>query len=97
MPRYTTIHCPAGQWTQITDADVTALTFQLQGLSYDSAFVKCTADGTAPTDELGADLYRADQGERAIPLADLGLGVAAPRRVWVKPHVNAQRVKVGHA
>lgn len=79
MAQNTTITIPANAWTEITDANVTAITFQNTGSSF--ALVKGTT-GAAPTDNLGAIRYNPGQGERNVTMADLFPG-ATLNRVWV--------------
>ena len=79
MPRNTDITIPLATWTQITDANVTSITFQNKGTFF--VIVKGTTDTTAPTDENGSIRYNPGQGERNVPLSDLFPGVAAVR-VW---------------
>ena len=93
MPQNTTISVPAGTWTQITDADVTSITFQVEGNA--RAYVKGTADATAPTDTIGAIRYSPGQGELNTELSDLFPGIAAAR-VWVFATSNIE-VFVSHA
>jgi hypothetical protein len=95
MPRYTTLDCPPDTWTQLTDADVTSITFQVVDAASDVK-IKCTADATMPADDLGADTYRYPEGQRAIAMADLGQGIIATR-VWAMPITRRARIKVGHA
>lgn len=94
MPRNTTVSVASATWTQITDADVTAITFQ--NLSDFSMFVKATTDTTAPTDLTGALKYAPGQGERAVAMADLFPGLTGADRVWVYADPGVQ-VFVSHA
>jgi len=80
MAQNLTITIPAATWTQLTDADVTAITFQNVGGSH--ILIKATTDGTAPTNASGAIRYNPGQGERNVSLADLFPGLAARDRVW---------------
>ena len=75
-----TITCPDGTWTQLTNADVTSITFEvLSG----SVYIRFTTDTTAPTEDHGL-LYQKSQGELKRDLADLTY-LAAADRVWAKP------------
>lgn len=81
MPRNTTVTCTGGAWTEITDADVTNITFQ--NLSEkDTILVKVTT-GSAPSDTLGAALYPPLNGEINVALAELFSGVSTGDRVFV--------------
>jgi hypothetical protein len=91
MPRYTTVNVPPGVWTQITDADVTEITFQ--NVSDFTIWVKGTTNTTAPTDRLGALRYAPGLGDDR-PLATLFRGIAAVR-VWVFAD-NGASVTVSH-
>jgi hypothetical protein len=75
-----TLTIPAATWTQLTDADITALTFQNVGGNH--ILIKATTDGTAPTNFSAAIRYNPGQGERNVSLADLFPGLAARDRVW---------------
>ena len=83
----------AGSWTQLTDADITSITFQNAG--DDRIFVKGTADATEPTDLNGAVGYNPWQGERNVALSDLFPGISAVR-VWAYCPEDAT-VVVSHA
>lgn len=80
MPRNTTVSVPERTWTQLTDADVSAITFQNLG-SY-AVRISATAGATPPGDLDGALIYNPHQGERNVSLADLVPGVAGANRVW---------------
>jgi hypothetical protein len=80
MAQNLTITIPAATWTQLTDADITALTFQNVGGNH--ILIKATTDGTAPTNFSAAIRYNPGQGERNVSLADLFPGLAARDRVW---------------
>lgn len=79
MAQNTDITLTANTWTQLTNADVTSITFQNKGTYH--IFVKGTAGATAPTNDNGAVRYNPGQGERNVSLADLFPGIAATR-VW---------------
>jgi hypothetical protein len=68
---------PAGVWTELTDANVSSITFQNK--SGDYILVKGTTNTTAPTDDDGAIRYNAGQGERNSRLTDLFPGISAVR------------------
>lgn len=80
MPQNTTVTIPAETWTQLTDADISAITFQ--NLSSNFVLIKATTDTVAPTNTDGAIRYNPGQGERNASLADLFPGLAARDRVW---------------
>lgn len=93
MARNTTLDLTAGEWTELTSADVTAITFQ--NVSGGALLVKGAANATAPTDDLSAVIYSPLEGERAAALADLFPGIAA-KRVYGKSS-SGGKVMVSHA
>lgn len=95
MAQHTTTSYAADTWTQLTDADVTAITFQNRGPV--SILVAVTATASAPTDLLGAVRYTKNQGEVGIVLSDLAPGVASGARVYVYPEGGLASVFVSHA
>lgn len=74
------ISLTAGQWTQLTNAEVTALTFQNLGDIY--LHVKANTSTSAPTSLDGAIRYAPTQGERNVDLADLFPGISGASRLW---------------
>jgi hypothetical protein len=95
MAQNTTITAVANEWTQLTNADVTAITFQVMPSGF-YVYIKATTDTTAPTDLSGAIKYSPGQGERNVDLADLFPGIAGANRVWAYARENAS-VMVSHA
>jgi hypothetical protein len=93
MPQNTTVNVPAGAWTQLTDADVSAITFQNIGGHF--ILVKATTDDTAPTDTTAAIRYNPGQGERNVTLSDLFPGLSGRDRVWAYSDSNTS-VFVSH-
>ena len=93
MAQNTTINIPALEWTQLTNANVTSITFQNK--SGHPVFVHGTTGATAPTDRAGAIRYNPGQGERNVELADLFPGIAAVR-VWAIADTGVS-VFVSHA
>lgn len=75
-----TVTCPPGDWTQLTNADVTQITFQVHD---DPIFVRVTADATKPTETSGI-LYPPGHGELQKTLTEL-VTMANPARVWARP------------
>ena len=80
MAQNTTLNIPVKTWTQLTDADVSAITFQNIGGYH--ILVKATTDTTAPTDQLGAIRYNPGQGERNATVSDLFPGITGADRLW---------------
>ena len=93
MAQNTKITLPPGEWTQITDADVTTITFQNQ--SGGEMWVVGAADATAPSGFEEALTYAPGSGERNAALADLFPGISAVR-VYAYSAGGAQ-VFVSHA
>lgn len=77
MAQNTNISITPETWTQLTDADVTSITFQNRGSSH--ILVKGTTSASAPTDDTGAIRYNPGQGERNAFLSNLFPGIAAVR------------------
>lgn len=93
MAQNTTITLTAGTWTQLTDANVTAITFQ--NLGSQIIKVKGTTDATQPTDDLGSIRYNPGQGELRTSLSELFPGISAVR-VWAYSELSVQ-VMVSHS
>lgn len=93
MAQNTTVTLTENTWTQLTDADVTSITFQNTGGQF--MRVAGTTGGTAPTTTAGAIRYNPGQGERNVALSDLFPGIAAAR-VWAICDM-AVDVMVSHA
>jgi hypothetical protein len=95
MAQNVTTRFDADVWTQLTDADVTKITFQNRGPA--SVLVQATTSASAPANTAGAIRYEAGQGEAGILLADLQPGVASGVRVYVLAEGNSADVFVSHA
>lgn len=96
MPQNTNITVPANTWTQLTDADVTSITFQHVGKPGADLLVKATTDATAPTDATGALFYPYGMGERNVALSDLFPGISSRDRLWAFSS-SGTTVMVSHA
>jgi hypothetical protein len=79
MAQNTTIALPPGSWVLLTDADVSAATFQNLGTL--DVLIAGTADATAPSTTDGALRYPGGTGERNADLGDLFPGISAAR-LW---------------
>lgn len=97
MPQNTNITVSAA-WTQLTDANVTAIRVQNLSAAQD-VILQATNGTTAPTSDAGAVDLRASQTLAAdLTLAQLWPGVASANRVWGKAKtVNAVPLSVSHA
>ena len=93
MPQNTTITAVPNVWTQLTDANVTAISFQ--NVSGYHGLFSGTTGASAPTTLAGAIRYNPGQGERAVALADMFPGISAVR-LWVLSE-QAISVMVSHA
>lgn len=93
MAQNTTVDLSANEWTQLTDADVTTITFQNVGGSH--MLVKGTTGATAPADFSGCIRYNPGQGELNTALSDLFPGISAARVYAYSP--GGVPVMVSHA
>lgn len=84
----------AATWTQLTDANITSITFQ--NISGNFVRIKATVGANAPSDLTGSLRYNPGQGERNTSLADLFPGVSGANRVYAYSQDGAQ-VVVSHA
>lgn len=93
MAQNTTVDLPANEWVQLTDADVTSMTFQNIGGSH--MLVKGAASAATPTNFTGCIRYNPGQGELNTALADLFPGISAVRVYAYSP--GGVSVMVSHA
>lgn len=93
MAQNTDVVLPKNTWTQLTNSNVTSITFQNRSGYH--ILVKGTAGATAPTDQTGSIRYNAGQGELNTPLADLFAGIGANRVYAYAP--DGATVMVSHA
>ena len=91
--RNTTLTIPGSAWTEITDSDVTNITFQLGS---QQMWISATS-GATPTDRDGALLYGPRQGEVNVALADLFPGVTGAVRVFAYSTYQTSEIMVSHA
>lgn len=94
MAQNTTIILTPGEWTQLTNADVAAITFQNR--SDYNIYLVVQNGTTPPTDFSSAFLYPAKHGEASRLLTELAPGVTTPNRVFAYA-TNAAEVFVSHA
>lgn len=80
MAQQTTIELAPATWTQITDADVTSITFQVA--ANDPVYLLGTVGAVAPSSLEGVLIYRSGQGEMARALSDMFPGVASATRLY---------------
>ena len=94
MPRNTTLDLVANTWTELTNADATAITFQNQGVR--PVLLKGTVGAVAPTDTLGALEYPPTFGEVSVlTLAEAWPGVASTRVYAIS--YGTGKVTISHA
>lgn len=94
MARSEDIYVPAGVWIEITDADVSEITFQnksTRGLMH----VAATVGSVAPSSVRGV-IYGPGAGEYALRLSNGFPGDPGANRVWVFMEYPAE-VFVSHA
>ena len=95
MARNQNVSCAPGVWTQLTNADVSAI--RLQNICGYAIEIMATADGIAPSSAAGAvSLNPGDILPANVNLADLFPGVTAGYRVWARI-VLGGTVSVSHA
>ena len=81
-------------WTQLTNADVTAITFQVLTTP---VFIRFTTDETEPSASDEGILYQAGEGELNKSISDL-TNLASADRVWARNATpDVARVYVDHA
>lgn len=93
MAQNTTVTIPAQTWTEMTNSNITSVTFQNVG-NYQCS-VKATT-GSAPSTLFGAVEYDAGQGERNVALSSLFPGVAGAVRLWAYSDIGTSMM-VSHA
>ncbi|MGR3495143.1 hypothetical protein [Citreimonas sp.] len=90
------ITCPANEWTQLTNDDVTAL--RVQNTGPNTVLLQATAGATAPADLDGG--IKLGGGQILLPdttLENLFPGVAGAARVWAYPVCFEVILSVSHA
>ena len=93
MAQNTDIAVVPGSWTQVTDADVAAITLQVRGAP---VLVKATVGAVAPTTDVGAFLLEDGEGLSG-DLVDYWRGVTGANRVYARAQNFASVVAVSHA
>ena len=93
MAQNTDVVLPIAAWTQLTNADVMAITFQNKSGNY--ILVKGATSASTPTNDDGALRYNPGQGERDVFLSELFPGIAAVRVYAYAP--TGAEVMVSHA
>jgi len=83
------------EWTQLTTANATAITFQ--NLNAATVYVQATVGATPPAANTVGLMYGPGMGEIAVPLSDLAPGIAATRVYARIESVASGRMWVSHA
>ena len=96
MPQNTTIPVLTA-WTLLTNANVTAITFQNTGLG--PVLIQGTVGENPPSAEAGGLLYRPNEGEANKTLSELFPDVSGVNRVYARARATslATEVFVSHA
>ena len=94
MAQQITKQIAAATWTELTNANVTTITFQ--NISGYFVLIKGTVGANAPTDLSGTIRYNPGQGERNVALTDLFPGVSGANRVYAYS-VDGGSLLVSHA
>jgi uncharacterized protein with WD repeat len=93
MAQNTDISVPKEAWTQLTDADVSSITFQNKSGNF--VLIKGTTSASTPTNADGAIRYNPGQGEPNTSLADMFPGISAVRLYAYAP--EGALIMVSHA
>ena len=95
MPQNTTITYPANIWTQVTNADITAI--RVQNQSVFTVKLQATSDSTAPSNLNGViELAGGETLAADLTIAQLFPGVTSAVRLWVYPTFPAV-LSISHA
>jgi hypothetical protein len=94
MPQHTTYDVTT-IWVLITDADVTAATFQ--NLTQQDMMITGTNGVTPPAAGAVQMIYGPRQGERNAPLSDLFPGISGANRIWARMQSGTGTVFISHA
>lgn len=78
------VECAPGVWTQLTNGDVTNITFQA---IEDPIYIRFTAGASQPAANLSGLYYDVGQGEANKALSSL-TALSGANRVWAKPAVQ---------
>lgn len=93
MPQHTTYNIST-TWVMITDANVTAATFQ--NLSQTDMIITATNGTTAPSAGAERLIYGPRQGERNVLLSDLCPGISGANRLWARMPAGFGTVFISH-
>ena len=93
MAQNTNISVPKEAWTQLTDADVSSVTFQNKSGNF--VLIKGATSASTPTDADGAIRYNPGQGELNTLMSDLFPGITAVRLYAYAPEGASLMVSHG--
>lgn len=100
MARDAVIDCPAGEYTQLTDADVST-NISIEVLSEIGVELIATADATQPAaTERGNTLPWRGNGWSKATIEEMFPGVAGAVRLWAKPYEvvgGSAQVRISYA
>ena len=85
------INIPFGEWTQLTNGDVTVITFQVK-LGSPPVYIRATVNTTTPTETTGQTFHETEGGQREDMTAIFALAGAV--RVWATPIAENRRATV---
>lgn len=87
------VTCPAGTWTQLTNADAANITFQAQD---GDIFIRYTTDATTPTEAFGFVYLQGTSEQNAA--INTRTSLVGADRVWARPiDARSATVYVDHA
>jgi len=87
------IICPPGVWTQLTNDDVTEITFQIITVP---AYIRYTLDETTPTEDFG-QYHSLGIGPLKVTMRTL-VSLTGAQRVWAMPiGIDKTTIYVDHA
>lgn len=95
MAKNTSVTTTPEAWTELTDGDVSAITFQVLG-SHGVRVAATVGNGSEPASTADVVYYFQGQGERNVSLADLFPGITGANRVWAWSNAETT-VFVSHA
>lgn len=87
MAQTTNISVPARTWTQISDGNIAAVTFQ--NVSEFDIFIRGTVGAVAPTGGASGIKYEPTRGEVNRPMTDLFPGTSGANRLYAYSESNA--------
>jgi len=86
MSRNVTVNCPAGEWTELTNAENCSTDMTVVLKSWNTpALIQATTSGTAPSTVDGLPLLEYGNGFKESTLAEIFTGLASPVRLWGRP------------